>query len=85
MPPSLTLSLKAGHVRAGVALVGRDDDDGTVTTAVRYLKKGGKATVTLTDPTSTSGSRRWLSTPTAASTAARATAATGTTSTTTRR
>ena len=48
--PSLKLSLKAGKVRAGVALVGRDDDTGTVSTAVRYLGKGGKATVVLDDP-----------------------------------
>ncbi len=48
--PSLTLSLDSGKVRAGVALVARDDDTGTTTTALRYLKKGGKATVTLDDP-----------------------------------
>jgi hypothetical protein len=48
--PSLTLSLDAGKVQAGVALVARDNDTATTTTALRYLKKGGKATVTLDDP-----------------------------------
>jgi hypothetical protein len=48
---SLTLSLNSGSVRAGIALVGHDNDDGTVTTAVRYLGHGGKASVTLIDPT----------------------------------
>ncbi len=48
--PSLKLTLKAGNVRSGVALVGRDDDTETVTTAVRYLGHGGKATVVLDNP-----------------------------------
>jgi hypothetical protein len=48
--PSLTFTLQAGNVQSAIALVGRDDDTHTTTTALRYLKKGGKATVTLDDP-----------------------------------
>ncbi len=48
--PTLKFKLNAGKVRAGVALVGRDDDTGTVTTVSKYLGKGGKATVALDDP-----------------------------------
>jgi hypothetical protein len=47
----LKLSLSAGDVRAGVALVGRDDDaGGQVVTKVKYLRKGGSASVTLPSP-----------------------------------
>ncbi len=47
---SLKLRLKANNVRAGVALVGRDDDTGVVSTAVKYLGHGGKGTVVLANP-----------------------------------
>ena len=47
----LKLSLSAGDVRAGVALVGRDDDaGGQVVMKVKYLTKGGRASVTLPSP-----------------------------------
>jgi hypothetical protein len=46
----LKLSVNAGKVHAGLALVGRDDDTATVTRKVRYLGSGGKGSVTLSDP-----------------------------------
>ena len=48
--PSLKLRLNADNVRGGVALVGRDDDTGTVSTAVKYLGHGGKGSVVLDNP-----------------------------------
>jgi hypothetical protein len=48
--PALKLTLKTGNVQAGIALVGRDSDTATTTTALKYLKKGGKGSVTLDDP-----------------------------------
>jgi hypothetical protein len=46
----LKLDLSAGGVRAGLALVGRDDDSGGVVTEVKYLKHGGRGSVTLDSP-----------------------------------
>jgi hypothetical protein len=46
----LKLRLSAGGIRAGVALVGRDDDTGQVVTKVEYLGKGGRGAVTLPAP-----------------------------------
>ncbi len=48
----VTLTLEtAGKVRSALALIGRDGDavGGDVTVRLRYLKRGGKATVTLPD------------------------------------
>jgi hypothetical protein len=47
---SLKLTVKSGKVRAGLALIGRDDDTATVTKDVKYMKNGGKATVVLDNP-----------------------------------
>jgi hypothetical protein len=46
----LKLSVSSGGVRAGLALVGRDDDTGRVVTAVKFLKHGGSGSVTLDSP-----------------------------------
>jgi hypothetical protein len=46
----LKLSLSAGSVRAGLALVGRDDDTGRVVSKVKFLKHGGSGSVTLSSP-----------------------------------
>jgi hypothetical protein len=46
----LKLKVSAGEVRAGLALVGRDDDTGQVVTKVEYLGRGGRGTVTLSSP-----------------------------------
>jgi hypothetical protein len=46
----LNLKLSAGSLRAGLALVGRDDDTGQVVTKVEYLGKGGRGSVTLPAP-----------------------------------
>jgi hypothetical protein len=46
----LKLSVSSGDVRAGLALVGRDDDTGRVVTKVKFLKHGGRGSVTLASP-----------------------------------
>jgi hypothetical protein len=45
----LTLTVSSGGVRAGLALVGRDDS-GRVVSKLRFLKKGGRGSVTLASP-----------------------------------
>jgi hypothetical protein len=46
----LKLTVSSGHVRAGLALVGRDDETGRVVSKVKFLKRGGSGSVTLSSP-----------------------------------
>jgi hypothetical protein len=46
----LRLTVSSGGVRAGLALVGRDEDTGQVVSEVKFLKHGGSGSVTLDSP-----------------------------------